>query len=199
MTIRCMIIDDEPLARVGIANLLKNVPSAELVSSVNSTEAALKILEQETVDLIFLDINMPGMSGLDFLKTQPELPLVILVTAYPEYALESYEFDVVDYLVKPVSADRFAKAMSRAEAAMASRDSVIDKKSGVDHFFIRTDGRHEKIFFGDVLYLESLLNYVRIVTTQKSYVTYSSLKSIEEKFPADQFLRIHKSFIPWKH
>src|SRR5688572_25396745 len=115
MTIRCMIIDDEPLARVGIANLLKNVPSAELVSSVNSAEAALKILEQETVDLIFLDINMPGMSGLDFLKTQPELPMVILVTAYPEYALESYEFDVVDYLVKPVSADRFAKAMTRVE------------------------------------------------------------------------------------
>lgn len=195
MKIRCLIVDDEPLARLGIINLLKNVKSAELVNAVNSTEAATKVINKEKIDLLFLDINMPGRSGLDFLEIPSKLPLVILVTAYPEYALVSYEFDVVDYLVKPVSLERFVKAMAKVESLLISKKPVTNKVSGEDHFFIRADGRHEKIFYHEVLYLEALLNYIRIVTLHKSYITYSSLKSIEEKFPEDQFVRIHKSFI----
>jgi DNA-binding LytR/AlgR family response regulator len=155
---------------------------------------ALNFIRQNPVDLIFLDIQMPRISGLEFLKTLQHSPMIILTTAYPQYALESYELDVLDYLVKPISFPRFLKAVTKAKEQFHFKNSnVIQREKG--HVFIKADNKLVKIFFKNILYVEALQNYVCIHTPDKKYVSYLTFKSIEDALPKDLFLKVHKSYI----
>jgi DNA-binding LytR/AlgR family response regulator len=191
--IRCLIVDDEPLARLGLETYLARIGNALLAGTAGSVEGLEALLGEKRVDLVFLDINMPGTSGVDFLRSLAILPKVILVTAYPQFALEGYELNLTDYLVKPVSFERFSKAFKKAEAELLLAQAK--EQEARTHLFIRVDGRFEKILFGDILFIESMLNYIKIVTANRTYITHSSLKGIEEELPAGSFLRIHKSYI----
>ncbi|MDB5229652.1 MAG: response regulator transcription factor [Chitinophagaceae bacterium] len=193
MKIKSLIIDDEPLARVCIENYAKQINGLEVVCSAKNIEEAKDFLKDNLINLIFLDIEMQEVSGLDFIRGNT-LPPVVIITAYPQHALEGFELDVIDYLVKPVSFERFYRAFSKVKKLLDS-DSVDEKARETSHLFIRTTGKYEKVNFEDVLYVQSMLNYVKIITKEKTFITYSSLKSIEERLPASAFIKIHKSYL----
>lgn len=193
---KCIIIDDEPLARKGIIKLVKEVPFLELVGAYGDSIEAISVLEKENVDLLFLDIQMPKMTGIDFLKTVRNLPITIITTAYPDYALQSYELDVVDYLLKPVSLERFVKSVTRAKELYDLRNKNEDiSADNNDFIFIKSDSRIEKIMLDDIIYIESLQNYVAIHTTEKKYIAYLTLKSLEEQLDNSKFIKVNKSNI----
>lgn len=194
--LRCVIIDDEPLARRGLREYVSEHDFLELVGEFDNPLKAMELLHSGQVDLLFLDIQMPKLSGLDLLRTLKDPPLTILTTAYSEYAVEGFELEVVDYLVKPIGAERFVKAVWRA------RDLFELKKSnkavntpGQDYFFIKSDNKLVRILFDDLLYAEALQNYVTLHTVSKKYITYLTFRSVEDYLPADRFIRVHKSFI----
>lgn len=188
--ISCIITDDEPFARKGLQGYVEKAGFFDLRAQC---EDALELGEQirrQPVDLLFLDIQMPHLSGVDFLKSLARPPKVVFTTAFKEYALEGFELDVLDYLLKPISFERFMKA------AFKARD-YFDLKGDTspEYLFIKTDGRLEKILFEDVLYIEGMENYLIIYTTQKKIITHSTLKAFMEKLPPGQFLQTHKSYI----
>ncbi|MEM1324977.1 MAG: LytTR family DNA-binding domain-containing protein [Bacteroidota bacterium] len=192
-----LIIDDEPLAHLVLLEYAKDLPFLNIVGQCHLATEALTFLEQEQVDLIFLDINMPKLKGLDFLRTLAKPPLVIVTSAYEEYALESYELSVCDYLLKPFRYDRFLKAVNQAKARyMTSSPSVSaiqeDKKD--DSFFIKSDKRTIQIRYEEIYFLESYGNYVKIWLHDQFHLTPQTLSSFEAKLPST-FYRIHKSFI----
>ncbi|MEO7562206.1 MAG: LytTR family DNA-binding domain-containing protein [Ferruginibacter sp.] len=191
--IKCIIVDDEPVARLGLVNYLNKIPSAELVASLNNAMQLPEYFINTNPDLLLLDIEMPQLNGMEFLKTKQNMPLTIIVTAYPEYALEGYELNIVDYLIKPVSFERFLKAYQKAEKLMQAGYSIPGNER--NYIFIKTGYRFEKLKFSDINYIESMLNYIKIFTKSKTYITYSSLKGIEKELPDDKFIKIHKSFI----
>jgi DNA-binding LytR/AlgR family response regulator len=194
LTIRCIIVDDEPLAREGMEKLVKDAGFFDLVSICKNALEANKILSDEKIDLMFLDIQMPGMRGIDFLKTLQVRPLVIITTAYPNFALEGFELNVLDYLVKPITTERFMKAANRAKDMLEFKedDNTGDKK---DFFFIRSASSYEKVFFGDILFIEASQNYMTIHTEKGKLMALLTIKSLEEQLPGNKFLRIHKSYI----
>ncbi|SHL79841.1 two component transcriptional regulator, LytTR family [Chitinophaga jiangningensis] len=193
--LNCLIVDDEPLVRKQIESYVEQIPFLHLVGTTRNPVVAQAILSTEVVDLIFLDIKMPQMSGIEFLQTQDIYQQVIFITAYPEYALQGYELDVTDYLMKPVTFERFLKACEKANAKITGVASVKMNREQPDSLFVRSNHRLEKILLADILFIEAMLNYVQIVTRNKKYIVYATLKSIEESLPAIDFLRIHKSFI----
>jgi len=193
MKIKCIIIDDEPLAQKGISEYVNDIDFLELYGVFENALKAVDTIHQKKIDLLFLDIQMPRISGLEFLKTLQDPPLVILTTAYPQYALESYELDVLDYLVKPISFPRFLKAVTKAKEHMEARRIHIPESN--DHIFIKADNRIVKILFGDILYVEALQNYICIHTPGKKFISYLTFKSIEESLPKELFLKVHKSYI----
>lgn len=191
MILRCVIIDDEPIARKGLKEYIQDAPFLQLAGEFDNPLKAAALLTQEKIDLIFLDIQMPKMTGLDFLKILPHPPMVIFTTAFPQYAVEGFEWNAVDYLLKPFSFDRFWKAVQKAK-------HILDHSAGPatpDYFFIKCDNKLVKIAYDEVLFIEALQNYVAIYTTEKKYVTYLTFKSIEEHLPAGRFIRTHKSYI----
>lgn len=194
---KCIIIDDEPLARKGLTKLVKEVPFLELAGAYGDSIQAISVLEKENINLLFLDIEMPKMTGIDFLKTVRNLPITIITTAYPDYALQSYELDVVDYLLKPVSLERFVKSVTRAKELYDLRNKQIQTTSDSegDYIFIKSDSRIEKIMLEDILFIESLQNYVAIHTTEKKHVAYLTLKSLEEQLDSSRFIKVNKSNI----
>jgi len=194
MMIRCIIVDDEPLAREGMERLVNDAGIFELVAICNNALEANKILSNEKIDLIFLDIQMPGMRGVDFLKTLQIRPLVIITTAYPNFALEGFELNVLDYLVKPITPERFMKAVNRAKDMLEYKEeeNATGKK---DFFFIRSASSFEKVFFNDILFIEASQNYMTIHTEKGKLMALLTIKSLEEQFPGNRFLRIHKSYI----
>jgi DNA-binding LytR/AlgR family response regulator len=153
------------------------------------------LISSGDVQLLFLDIQMPKITGLDFFKTLQNAPPVIFTTAYPQYALEGFEVNALDYLVKPISFDRFLKAAMKAREYYEVRETNEKEKATTDYFFIKTDNKLVKILFEDVLFVEALQNYVTIHTLLKKYMTYLTFKSVEEYLPADKFLKVHKSYI----
>jgi DNA-binding LytR/AlgR family response regulator len=175
------------------------VPYLELVGTSSSAIEAGERLKQEPVDLLFLDLNMPHLTGVDFLRMSENLPLVILTTAYPDYALTGYELNVVDYLLKPFSFDRFykaaAKALSLFELRQASSGGTEAEPPQPEYLMVRVEYSTVRIDINDILLVEGLKDYVKIVTAAKNYVTKSSMKNVEEKLPSDRFKRVHKSFI----
>lgn len=189
--ISCIITDDEPFARKGLQGYVEKAGFFDLHAQC---EDALELREQirrQPVDLLFLDIQMPHLSGVDFLKSLARPPKVIFTTAYKEYALEGFELDVLDYLLKPINFERFMKAAFKARDYFDLKGDT----SSSEYLFVKTDGRLEKILFEDVLYIEGMENYLVIHTTQKKIITHSTLKAFMEKLPPAQFLQTHKSYI----
>ncbi len=191
--INCLIVDDEPIAREGMLEYIRQVDYLHPVALCKSAVEAAGLLEKEAVDLIFLDIQMPRLTGVEFVKALAHPPLIIFTTAYSEYAIESFELDVVDYLLKPVSFPRFLKAADKARSYLQARE--IEVSATFDFFFIKCNGRIEKVVVADVLYVEGLANYVVIHTRTKKYVTYLTFHGIEAQLPANLFVRIHKSYL----
>lgn len=193
MQLKCLIVDDEPMARRGLTEYCEETGFLEPVASVASAVKALPILREGQIQLLFLDVQMPGMTGIELLKVLPHPPLVIFTTAYSEYAVESFELNVLDYLLKPVSFDRFLRAALKAQSWYEYQRTAPG--TGKDFFFIKCDNRLEKLFFDDILYVEALQNYVAIQTSQRRYLTYVTFKGVEEYLPSDRFIKVHKSYL----
>ncbi|GAA5042712.1 DNA-binding response regulator [Marivirga lumbricoides] len=196
MKLKCIIVDDEPLGRNVINNHLRSFSDLIVVANCNDAMEAFNILKNEQIDFMFLDINMPEITGIDFIKSLKKKPLVIITTAYREYAVESYELDVFDYLVKPISLQRFIKAIDKVTGhfkLLSSRNEPQREEN--NHMFIKVDKKMIKVNFGDILYIESLKDYVRVVTRLGNYITHHNLRSITEILPSDRFIRIHRSFV----
>lgn len=196
MTISCMIIDDEPLARKGLKEYIADVDFLKLDSEFDSALKAMDRLNSGEIQLLFLDIQMPRLNGIELLRTLSNPPLVVFTTAYPQYALEGYELDVLDYLVKPISFNRFVKAAMKAKEHLAARSGAgIVSAQTDDHFFIKTDGKLVRILYTDLLFVEATQNYVTIHTRDKKYLSHLTFKNMEESLPASVFLKVHKSYI----
>lgn len=199
MKIRCIAIDDEPLALELLEDNIRQVPFLDLQAGFNNSLEALQYLQQHDTDLVFLDIQMPGLTGLQFIQSLSRKPMFILVTAYEKFALEGYSLDVVDYLVKPVPMDRFVKACAKAMELHRLRQAGTSAPTAAEqpYFFVPADYKMVKVEWADVLYVEGLKDYLKIhLRSQKSpLVTRMSMKSLEEQFPRADFLRIHKSYI----
>jgi DNA-binding LytR/AlgR family response regulator len=195
----CIIVDDEPLARQGLALQLKNITTLDIKGSFNNAIDAGVFLQKEKVDLIFLDINMPELNGFDFLKTLIDKPLVIFITAYPQYAFESYELDAIDYLVKPVRLDRLVKAVNKAESFLkltepSNNESAIESIEQ-DYVYIKADRKFTKVFFKDIVYIEGLKDYVTINVQDKKIVAAMNIKNIAQQLPEHLFARVNRSYI----
>jgi len=196
MKTKCIIVDDEPLAIEVIESHLKKFKEIDILARCNDAIEAFEILKNKSVDLIFLDIQMPQLTGLDFLKSLAKPPKVIITTAYREYALEGYELDVVDYLLKPISFERFMKAINKYYQCVNNSVIISDNSSVQDSYiYVKADKKVIKILLKDIFYIESLKDYVQIYTIRKSIVTKNQIGFLEEKLPADKFVRIHKSYI----
>jgi DNA-binding LytR/AlgR family response regulator len=196
MKIRCLLVDDEPIALDVLESYIQKVEVLELVGKCRSAVEAFTVLQQKKIDLIFLDIEMPQLSGLDLLRTLPNHPKVIITSAYREYALEGYEFDVLDYLLKPVPFERFMKAVGKVWKDQASTPVVASPVAEEEAFiFVKEDRKLVKIFLHDILFLESLRDYVKIKTVARQVTTRQTIAYYEELLPKEQFIRIHRSFI----
>ena len=192
--INCLIVDDEPIARKGILEHIRQINFLFPVAECKSAFEASTWLQKKNIDLIFLDIQMPKLTGVDFMKNASALPAVIFTTAYPEYAIEGYELDVLDYLLKPISYNRFLKSALKAQEylGLKIRNEVA---SSHEFFFIKCNQKIERIKMNDVLYIEGMSNYIIVHTLQRKYISYLTSKSIEEQLPHNLFVRIHKSFL----
>lgn len=193
----CIIVDDEPLARKGLTVLLAGFNALELVGSFKSAAAAGEFLKTNIVDVIFLDIQMPDINGLEYARLVPEHTLIIFTTAYSQYALESYDVDAIDYLVKPISPERFAKAVEKAITHLGLLKKSKDQIETIadNHVLIRADRRFYKVAFEQITHIEGLKDYVILYTRDSKYVTWINLKNIHGKLPASTFLRLSKSFV----
>lgn len=198
MKLNCVIVDDEPLARNLLAEYVRKVPSLNLIDACASPIAALEVLRNQPTDLLFLDIQMPELTGLSLLKVLQKRPLVILTTAYSEYALQGYELDVVDYLLKPITFERFLRALDKVTQRLDTKKPAIDKPSTTPEqpfVFVKDGTKLVKVVFDDVLYVEGLKDYVTIHMKNQKIVSLQRLKALEEQLPPDKFIRIHNSFI----
>lgn len=196
---KVIIVDDEPLAQEVLGTYIQKFPQLELVAQCNNAIEAGEFLRSNSIDLMFLDIQMPQISGIDFLKTLAHPPQVIFTTAFSEYAMAGYELNVVDYLLKPIAFDRFAKAVNKALASGPSQgsDAATDaaKDQAADYIFVKADKKLIKVRFSDISYIEGLKDYVILHTPEGRIVTLQTMKSLEKKLPSDIFMRIHRSYI----
>ncbi|MBJ2172833.1 response regulator transcription factor [Aureibaculum sp. A20] len=194
MNVKCLIIDDEPLAVNVIKNYLLQVNDVTLVNTFNNAVDALNFLKNNKVDLIFLDINMPLLDGLSFIKSLDKKPEIIITSAYEEYAVESFELDVLDYLVKPISFPRFLKAMNKVYKIFSDKNSnnLIQERP---YIFIKIDKKKlKKIYLDELLIIESLKDYLKITTETNRYIIHQTLSSFTDQLPSDNFIRIHRSY-----
>lgn len=197
MKIRSIVIDDEPLARKGIKEYIADVDFLELAGEFDNPLKATEILKKGEAQLLFLDIQMPKITGLDFFKTLQQPPPVIFTTAFPQYALDGFEVNALDYLVKPISFERFLKAALKAKEYYEIREKNSTEIAATDsnYFFIKADNKLVKLFFDEVLFAEALQNYVVIHIKDKKYITYLTFKAVEDYLPEAQFIKTHKSYI----
>jgi len=195
MTITCHIIEDEPMASKLLQLHIGKLPVLQLIAVSDSPLRALESLKANPVDLLFLDIRMPEMTGLALLKVLENKPLAILTTAYSEFALESYELDVVDYLKKPITFDRFVKAVNKAEQRLQPRNPQNGRLDGAGYLFVKEGTRLIKVNIDEILYIEGLKNYVTIHTAAQKIISLQRLKALEDQLPADRFIRVHNSYI----
>ncbi len=195
----CVIVDDEPLAREGLANYVRELDFLTLAGVCENPLELLPLIDKQPIDLIFLDIQMPKMNGIEFLKIMQKPPMVVITTAYPSYALEGFQLNVLDYLLKPITFERFFKASSKArdyyrlltKPTGEQPSSVADE----DYCFIKCGNKYEKIPFADILYVEGMQNYVNIYTLKGKFMTILSLRGLEENLNSQLFIRVHKSYI----
>lgn len=209
MKMKCLIVEDEPMARKLLQEYIDKVPTLELVQAVGNPLEAMNILRDQSIDVLFLDVQMPNITGISFLKILKEKPIVILTTAYSEYAIEGYELDVTDYLLKPITFERFLKAVEKANALWQKEQptpipkpaapveiAVPDSKDSPSPFIFVKDGtKLVKLRLNDIRYIEGLKDYVRIHTAERNITTLQRMKTLEEMLPADKFVRIHHSYI----
>jgi len=193
--LKILIVDDEPLARQQLEAYASRLPFLQLAGVARNAMVANGILHSTPVDLIFLDIQMPQTSGIEFLKSQEIVQQVILVTAFPEYAIEGFELAVTDYLLKPVTFERFTKACERALANVSGQGSVNLLKQQPGYLYVRCDQRLQKIRIADILFIEAMANYVHIVLGHQKYTVYSSLKGLVAQLPAEAFVLTHRSYL----
>lgn len=196
----CVIIDDEPLAREGLASYVREVDFLNLTGTCENPLELIKLLDHQAIDLIFLDIQMPKMNGIDFLKIMQKPPMVIITTAYPSYALEGFQLNVLDYLLKPITFDRFFKSANKAKDYHRllnnwAQPGAPKTETDEGYFFIKCGNKYEKIYFDEILYVEGMQNYVTIFTAKGKYITLLNLKSLEQNLDSKLFIRVHKSYI----
>lgn len=195
MKINCLIIDDEPLAVNVIKNYLQQIEDAQLVNSFNNAIDGLNFLSNNSVDVIFLDINMPIMSGLDLIKSLERPPLIIITTAYDEFATKSFELDVIDYLVKPIEFPRFMMALNKVNRRMGVQRNTNKSTKDRPYLFIKIDKKKmKKIFLDEILIIECLKDYLKISTTTRKYIIHSTLADFTKLLPKRNFIRIHRSY-----
>jgi len=196
--INCIIVDDEPLAREGLASYVREVDFLRLTATCQNPLELIPLLDQQSIDLLFLDIQMPKMSGIDFLKVIQKPPMVVITTAYPSFALEGFQLNVLDYLLKPITFDRFFKSANKAREyhKLLTQSPVADAPNATaDYFFIKCGNKYEKLFYADILFVEGLQNYVTFFTTKGKYVTLLNLKNLEQHLSPPAFIRVHKSYL----
>lgn len=198
--INCIVIDDEPLARECITDYIGQVDFLQLAATGSNPVELMNLLDTHDIALIFLDIQMPVMSGIDFLRMAKNPPMVIITTAFPSYALEGFQLDALDYLVKPITFNRFFKAVNKAKEyheLIKRRTAITDEKTNVreDYFFIKCDYKYEKININEILYIQGLQNYITIHTVKGKYITLMNLKNVQENLDPHIFIRVHKSYI----
>lgn len=195
---RCIIVDDEPIARQGIKKLVAQIPQLELLDTFNSGKSASTFITSTEVDLVFLDIQMPGISGIEFARTIPKHTLIIFTTAYSEYALDSYEVDAIDYLVKPIDPAKFRKAVEKAIAyhsLLLEEDTKNVENVGDEYIFVKSDRRYFKVNLKDILFIEGLKDYVIIQMEDQRIITRLNVKNMHDMLPKNTFLRINRSYI----
>jgi DNA-binding LytR/AlgR family response regulator len=205
MKLRCLIVDDEPLALDVLETYIERLDNLELVGKCKNAIEAYNKLQSDKVDLLFLDIQMPKLTGIDFLKSVSQRPKVIFTTAYREYAIEGYELDAIDYLLKPISFERFLKAVNKVVQPSQRSSAPVDTTSEVaslgnvtaqePFIYLKADKKMVKVPLKDILYIESLKDYIRVKTITKEVISYQKISYLEEKLPEEKFLRIHRSFI----
>lgn len=198
---KCTVIDDEPFALDLIRDYIRQTPFLDLAQCFHNPFKALEYLNKEHVDLIFLDINMPALSGIQLIRTLHKTPMVIFTTAYPEFAAESYEYNAVDYLLKPINYERFLKAVNKAASLLKSSSGILAEEKHLQHeqqekhLFVRSGSQQVKIYSDDILYIEAAGNYMCFCTREKKVMSLLNMKGTLELLPAGRFARIHKSYI----
>ena len=196
MKFNCIIIDDEPIARKVLQEFIEDIEFLELIGQAENPLRAMSLLRENDVDIIFLDVNMPKINGIDFLKNSKINAHIIMTTAYADYAVEAYGLNVLDYLLKPIAFERFLKACNRAKEILESKTQLFPNPLNQNgHFFIKCENQIEKVFYHDLLYAEAMMNYVMLYTVTKKMMVYITIKSLEVQLPADIFIKVHKSFI----
>ncbi|OIV39554.1 LytR/AlgR family response regulator transcription factor [Flavobacterium johnsoniae] len=196
MKIKCVLIDDEPLAIKVLQNYFNNFTDFEVIGTFNNSLEALDFINSTSVDAVFLDINMPMMTGFELISLIENKTKVIITTAFREFAAESYDLDVLDYLVKPIPLPRFIKCINKITTEYNLKNNIkIDTTKGDSHIFIKVDKKMMKINIEEILFIEGMKEYIKVVTADKTYITHKSLTSLSEELPGDRFLRIHKSYV----
>ncbi|NQY30275.1 MAG: response regulator transcription factor [Flavobacteriaceae bacterium] len=196
MKIKCLLVDDEPLAIKLIENHISKIDTLEVVAKCNNALKAFEILNTQEIDLMFLDIKMPSLTGIDFLKTLKNPPKTIFTTAYRDYAIESYDLEAVDYLLKPITFERFFKAIDRLLRENKIVESTKKETTQADYIIVKSGNKHHKIVMGDILYIESLKDYIKIHTIDdKHIVSKYKIGDIEQDLKESHFLRVHRSYI----
>jgi DNA-binding LytR/AlgR family response regulator len=196
MNLNCIVVDDEPIARKLLQEYIEETDFLKLIGTAENPLKAIPLLKEQEVDLIFLDVNMPKMSGMEFLKSSVNLPMIILTTAYGQYALEGYEMAVVDYLVKPFSLERFIKASQKAlELKVLRQKKIVNDKAEPGYFYVKCNSKIERIVYDELLYIEAMANYITLYTTSGKFVVYLTIKGILEKLPKQNFIQVHKSVV----
>ncbi len=194
MNLKCLIVDDEPIAQNIVKGFINDTPNLEIIGICDNAMEALKILQEHTIDILFLDIEMPKITGLSFLKTLSHPPATIITTAYREFALEGYELDVVDYLLKPFSFERFLKAVNKVNCK-SEADHTTTKITTKTYEYFKVDRKNVRVNYDEIIYIEGLSNYVKIHLKNEHLVVYHKLVDLEKILPEGQFVRIHKSYI----
>ncbi len=195
MKLKCVIVDDEYLALRILTQYIDATPSLELMAQFKNATEAFAFLEKNKADLLLLDIQMPGLNGIDFIKNLSCKPLIIFTTARHEYAVEAYELDVLDYLVKPIAAERFDKAIQKALQYNQQQQVPKEEKTTLRYLMIKADYRVVQVAFEDIIFIEGLSEYVKIHTPEKKYITLAAIKDIAQQLPVQEFIRIHKSYL----
>ena len=196
MKIKCVLVDDEPLAIKVLQNYFNNFTDFEVIATFNNSLEALDFVNSTAVDAVFLDINMPMMTGFELISLIENKTKVIITTAFREFAAESYDLDVLDYLVKPIPLPRFIKCINKITTEFNLKNNIkVEITKGDSHIFIKVDKKMMKINIEEILFVEGMKEYIKVVTPDKTYITHKSLTSLSEELPADRFLRIHKSYV----
>lgn len=198
MSYKCIVIDDEPLAIKALTNLIQKLKDLEIVATCSDAFEANNCLQNNKVDLMFLDIQMPELTGISFLKSLKNSPKVIFTTAYRNYAVEAFELDVIDYLVKPVSFERLLKAVNKFHQLIEKNENVEIKDQNINKrafIYVRSDRMVHKIFLDEILYVENLREYLQIITKAKKYITKMAISNLEKELPENEFTRTHQSYI----